>query len=43
MSTQALDELKKQLKEFTYNDYIQPSISPFGSPVLFVPKKDGGF
>ena len=43
MSTQALDELKKQLKELTDNGYIQPSVSPFGAPVLFVPKKDGGF
>ena len=43
MSTQALDELKTQLKELTEHGYIQPSVSPFGAPVLFVPKKDGGF
>ena len=41
MSTQALDELKTQLKELTEHGYIQPSVSPFGAPVLFVPKKDG--
>ena len=23
--------------------YIRPSISPYGAPVLFAPKKDGGF
>ena len=42
MSPQGLDELKKQLKDLTEKGYIQPSISPFGAPVLFVPKKDGG-
>ena len=41
MSPQGLDELKKQLKDLTEKGYIQPSISPFGAPVLFVPKKDG--
>ena len=42
MSPQGLDELKKQLRDLTEKGYIQPSVSPFGAPVLFVPKKDGG-
>ena len=42
MSPQGLDELKKQLADLTEKGYIQPSVSPFGAPVLFVPKKDGG-
>ena len=43
MSTQALDELKTQLKELTEHGYIQPSVSPFGAPVLFVSRKDEVF
>ena len=42
MSPQGLDELKKQLADLTEKGYIQPSVSPFGAPILFVPKKDGG-
>ena len=42
MSPKGLDELKQQLKDLTDKGYIQPSVSPFGAPVLFVPKKDGG-
>ena len=42
MSPKGLDELKNQLKDLTDKGYIQPSVSPFGAPVLFVPKKDGG-
>ena len=42
MSPQGLDQLKKQLRDLTNKGYIQPSISPFGAPVLFVPKKEGG-
>lgn len=42
MSPSELDELKKQLQELTAADFIQPSKSPFGAPVLFVKKKDGG-
>ena len=42
MSSKGLDELKQQLKDLTDKGYIQPSVSPFGAPVLFVPKKDGG-
>ena len=42
MSPKGLDALKKELQELTDKGYIQPSVSPFGAPVLFVPKKDGG-
>ena len=42
MSPKGLDELKKQLQDLTEKGYIKPSVSPFGAPVLFVPKKDGG-
>ena len=31
---------RKQVQDFTEKGYIQPSISPFGAYVLFVPKKD---
>jgi len=40
MSVEELVELKKQLKELLDKEYIQPSASPWGSPVLFVKKKD---
>ena len=35
-----MKELKDQLKDLIGNDFIQPSISPRGAPVLFVKKKD---
>ena len=41
MSPAQLDELKKQLNELFEKQFIQPSKSPFGAPVLFVKKKDG--
>jgi hypothetical protein len=41
MSVDVLEELKKQLKELSDKGYIRPSASPWGSPVLFVKKKDG--
>jgi hypothetical protein len=41
MSTLELVELKLQLKEMMDKGYIQPSVSPWGAPVLFVKKKDG--
>jgi hypothetical protein len=41
MSTPELVELKLQLKEIMNKVYIQPSVSPWGTPVLFVKKKDG--
>jgi hypothetical protein len=35
-----LTELKVQLQEFLDKEYIRPSVSPWGAPVLFVKKKD---
>ena len=35
-----LNELKLQLQELINKNYIRPSVSPWGSPVLFVKKKD---
>jgi hypothetical protein len=32
-----------KLQELLYKQYIRPSVSPWGSPVLFVKKKDGTF
>lgn len=43
MSTLELDELKKQLDKLLESGFIRPSESPWGSPILFTPKKDGGF
>ena len=34
-------EVQKQIQELLENKSIQPSKSPYGSPVLFVQKKDG--
>jgi len=34
-------ELKDQLQELLDKGFIQPSVSPWGAPVLFVKKKDG--
>ena len=41
MSTLELKELQLQLEEILKKGYIHPSMSPWGSPVLFVKKKDG--
>jgi hypothetical protein len=41
MSTPELKELQMQLEELLKKGYICPSVSPWGSPVLFVKKKDG--
>jgi hypothetical protein len=42
MSPLELDELKKQLDELLSKGFIQRSQSPWGSPVLFAVKKNGG-
>ncbi|GBG86223.1 hypothetical protein CBR_g41128 [Chara braunii] len=41
MSPRELEELRKQLDELLEKGWIRPSSSPFGAPVLFVPKKEG--
>ncbi len=41
MSTPKLKELQMQLQELLKKGYIQPSVSPWGAPVLFVKNKDG--
>ncbi|KAH0729809.1 hypothetical protein KY289_000997 [Solanum tuberosum] len=41
MAPTEIKELKEQLKDLLDKGFIQPSISPWGAPVLFVRKKDG--
>eukprot|EP00253_Pinus_taeda_P017694 PITA_17694 len=41
MSIPELTKLKMQLQELLDKEYIRPSVSPWGAPVLFVKKKDG--
>ena len=41
MGPAELRELKAQLQELVDKGFIQPSISPWGAPILFVRKKDG--
>ena len=43
MAPAELKELDEQLKELLDKDFIRPSTSPWGAPVLFVKKKDGSF
>jgi hypothetical protein len=40
MDTNQFVELKEQLKELLDKGYIHPSASPWGAPVIYVPKKD---
>ncbi|MEM7375714.1 MAG: reverse transcriptase domain-containing protein, partial [Bacteroidota bacterium] len=42
MSPAELEEAKKQTDYMLEHGLVQPSKSPWGSPVLFAPKKDGG-
>ena len=35
------DELEIQIRDLLAQGFIRPSSSPYGAPVLFVPKKDG--
>ena len=41
MPSYELVDLKKQLDEMLQKGYIRPSSSPWGSPAIFVDKKDG--
>jgi hypothetical protein len=41
MRTPELAELKEHIKELLEKEFICPSSSPWGAPVIFVPKKDG--
>jgi hypothetical protein len=41
MATHQLAKLKEQLEELLDKGYIRPSASPWGSPIIFVLKKDG--
>jgi transposase InsO family protein len=41
LSSDELQELKRQLTEMLEKGWIRPSTSPYGAPVLFVKKKDG--
>ena len=42
MAPAKLRELKAQLQELLDKGFIRPSVSPWGAPMLFVKKKDGG-
>jgi hypothetical protein len=41
MATLELAELKEHIKKLLERGFILPSSSPWGAPVIFVPKKDG--
>ena len=41
LSPLELTEAKKQIERLLEHQFIRPSESPYGAPVLFVPKKDG--
>ena len=34
-------EVEEQMKDLLTQEFIRPSASPYGAPILFVPKKDG--
>jgi hypothetical protein len=41
MATPELAELKEHIKELPEKGFIHPTSSPWGAPVIFLPKKDG--
>jgi hypothetical protein len=41
MTTLELAELKEHIRGLLEKGFIRPSSSPWGAPVIFVPKKDG--
>ena len=42
MSALEMDEVHKQIMEMLEKGWIRPSSSPYGTPILFAKKKDGG-
>ena len=42
LSPSEMEEAKRQITEFLAKGWIEPSSSPYGAPILFVNKKDGG-
>jgi hypothetical protein len=40
MTTPELAELKEHIREILEKGFSRPSSSPWGAPVIFVPKKD---
>ncbi|KAK1619957.1 hypothetical protein QYE76_025474 [Lolium multiflorum] len=42
MGPKELKELKEQLDDLEQKGFIQESVSPWGSPMIFVDKRDGG-
>ena len=41
LSSTEMEELQRQVELLLEQEWIRPSSSPYGAPVLFVPKKDG--
>ena len=41
LGPQEVAEMEEQIKDLLSQGYIRPSCSPYGAPILFVPKKDG--
>ena len=41
LSPKEYEELQSQIEDLLAQGHIRPSSSPYGAPVLFVPKKDG--
>jgi hypothetical protein len=41
MTTPELAELKEHIKKLLEKGFIHPRSSPWGAPLIFVPKKDG--
>ena len=41
LSSAELDEMKRQIDTLLEQGWIRPSSSPYGAPILFIPKKDG--
>ncbi|GKD94390.1 hypothetical protein Tco_1374227, partial [Tanacetum coccineum] len=43
LASPEMEELSTQLQELSDKEFIRPSSSPWGAPVLFVKNKDGSF